>query len=236
VDNASTRCPPTAPSPTCPQPSTTVEEPTGPGPNTLASPTTDRLASRRRSQGTPGSYLDWKRLHFGLPGVRMDRPARLFLCARCRIQVLLCSHCDRGQRYCTAACARQARDAAQRDAARRYQRSRRGRMAHAARTRRWRSRRLACRGGANSVTHQGSQAGVIAAPLAAWTHDTASLPLDATVAAVTPPQDAIDASAAPCCVRCSAPLGTWVRQGFLRRGRPRIPTTLLAGWRHDHSP
>jgi len=87
--------------------------------------------------------------HFGLPGVRMDRPARLFLCARCRTQVVLCSHCDRGQRYCTAACSRQARDAAQRDAAQRYQRSRRGRLAHAARTRRWRSLRLACRGGAN---------------------------------------------------------------------------------------
>ena len=42
----------------------------------------------------------------------MDRPARLFLCARCRTQVLLCSHCDRGQRYCTPACSRQAREAA----------------------------------------------------------------------------------------------------------------------------
>lgn len=173
--------------------------------------------------------------HFGLPGVRMDRPARLFLCARCRTQVLLCSHCDRGQRYCTAACSRQARDAAQRDAAQRYQRSRRGRMAHAARTRRWRSRRLACRVGANSVTHHGSQAGVVAAPLAAWTHDTASLPLDAT-AAVTSSPLTTEAGAAPCCARCSAPLGTWVRQGFLRRGRLRMPATLLAGRRHDHSP
>lgn len=177
--------------------------------------------------------------HFGLPGVRMDRPARLFLCARCRTQVLLCSHCDRGQRYCSAACSRQARDAAQRDAAQRYQRSRRGRMAHAARTRRWRGRRLACRVGANSVTHQGSQAGVGAAPLAAWTHDTASLPLDATAAAATeaPPQLTTEAGAAPCCARCSAPLGPWLRQGFLRRGRPRMPLSAsCAGRRHDHSP
>jgi hypothetical protein len=172
--------------------------------------------------------------HLGLSGVCMDRPARLFLCARCRDQVLLCSHCDRGQRYCGPACSRQARDAAQRDAARRYQRSRRGRMAHAARTRRWRSRRLAHRGVANSVTHQGSQAGVAAAPLAAWTHDTAASTLDAT-AAVTPPQDATELSKPPCCARCSAPLGTWLRQGFLRRGQPRMLATR-AGRHHDHSP
>ena len=29
----------------------------------------------------------------------MDCTARHFLCARCRDQVLLCSHCDRGQQY-----------------------------------------------------------------------------------------------------------------------------------------
>ena len=34
----------------------------------------------------------------------MARSARLFLCARCRDQVLLCSHCDRGQVYCSRAC------------------------------------------------------------------------------------------------------------------------------------
>ena len=163
----------------------------------------------------------------------MTRSARLFLCARCRNQVLLCSHCDRGQRYCSSACSRQARAAAQRAAARRYQRSRGGRMAHAARTRRWRSRRLAHRGGANSVTHQGSQAGVVAAPLVAWTHDTASSSLVAAV--VAPPQITTEVSEPPCCARCSAPLGTWVRQGFLRRGRPRTPT-IAAGRRHDHSP
>ena len=30
--------------------------------------------------------------------------ARLFLCARCRRQVLICSVCDRGQQYCGARC------------------------------------------------------------------------------------------------------------------------------------
>jgi hypothetical protein len=68
----------------------------------------------------------------------MDRPARLYLCVRCRVQVVLCSHCDRGNRYCGRTCRRQARAETQRQAARRYQGSRRGRMAQALRTRHWR--------------------------------------------------------------------------------------------------
>ncbi len=66
-----------------------------------------------------------------------QRPARLFVCARCRAQVLLCSHCDRGNRYCGRDCRGEARDAARREAAKRYQSSQRGRLAHAARSRRW---------------------------------------------------------------------------------------------------
>ena len=52
------------------------------------------------------------------------------MCARCRVQVLLCS---RGQPYCSRACARATREELRREAARRYQRGRAGRMAHAAR-------------------------------------------------------------------------------------------------------
>jgi signal transduction histidine kinase len=36
----------------------------------------------------------------------MDTSGRLFLRARCRAQVLLCSHCDRGNRYCGRSCSR----------------------------------------------------------------------------------------------------------------------------------
>ena len=35
--------------------------------------------------------------------------ARLFLCAGCRMQVVICSCCDRGQIYCAGDCARRAR-------------------------------------------------------------------------------------------------------------------------------
>ena len=76
-------------------------------------------------------------------------PARLFLCVRCKAQVLVCSHCDRGQIYCAQDCAQTARRDAQRAAGRRYQASRRGRVNHAARAGRYRARQ-------NKVTHQGS--------------------------------------------------------------------------------
>jgi len=76
-------------------------------------------------------------------------PARLFLCVRCKAQVLVCSHCDRGQIYCAQGCAQTARRDAQRAAGRRYQASRRGRVNHAARAGRYRARQ-------NNVTHQGS--------------------------------------------------------------------------------
>jgi len=75
--------------------------------------------------------------------------ARLFVCVGCRSQALICSCCDRGQIYCADDCASRARRGAQRDAGRRYQDSRRGRLAHAERARRYRARR-------KNVTHQGS--------------------------------------------------------------------------------
>ena len=80
----------------------------------------------------------------------MQSSARLFNCARCRRQVLICSHCDRGNLYCGARCSRAARRQSTRAATARYQRSRRGRFAHAERQRRYRRRQR------QNVTHQGS--------------------------------------------------------------------------------
>ena len=164
----------------------------------------------------------------------MERPARLFLCARCRVQVVLCSRCDRGNRYCGRSCWRQTREATRREAASRYQRSRRGRMAHSARSRRWRQRhagRGGSGGGEQNVTHQGSQPAVAAAPLAAWTHDTASIRPDATAAAPAPLQPV--PTAPWYCRRCGAPQPAWLRQGFLRHGRH---GAAPAGRRHDAGP
>ena len=39
----------------------------------------------------------------------MQSSARLFNCARCRCQVVICSHCDRGNIYCGKRCSQTAR-------------------------------------------------------------------------------------------------------------------------------
>jgi hypothetical protein len=171
-----------------------------------------------------------------------ERPARLYLCARCRIQVVVCSRCDRGNRYCGRACWRQAREGARREAASRYQRSQRGRMAHAARARRWRQRAAARHGhdgAAHNVTHQGCQPGVAPAPLRAWPHDTTtSSRQDSACQAPDPCDMAPDpapAWAVPAtwyCCGCARAQPQQVRQGFLRHGM----RAAQPGWRHDHSP
>ena len=53
----------------------------------------------------------------------MESTGRRYLCAACRAAVLICSHCDRGQRYCAAGCAQRARAASLRAAGTRYQAS-----------------------------------------------------------------------------------------------------------------
>jgi hypothetical protein len=176
--------------------------------------------------------------HFGGAGVRMDQPARLYLCARCRVQVVLCSRCDRGNRYCGRPCWHQARAEARRQTAQRYQRSRHGRIAHAQRSRRWRQRRAA-RGAddgtgddAHNVTHQGSRPGVSSAPLLACTHDSTTVELADIaddITAHSAAQEPTIARACWACRRCGARQPAALRQGFLRHGLP-------APRRHDHSP
>jgi hypothetical protein len=159
----------------------------------------------------------------------VEHPARLFVCARCRTQVLLCSRCDRGQRYCGRACSRASRLQALRAAGRRYQDSRAGRMAHAARSRRWRQRHrerahaaddAAVDGGGppHFVTHQGSPVLPADAPLAA--PEQAGQQASAASDAVTAPITAR-------CRRCTAPLPPWVRQGFMRHGMRRWPARVI---------
>ena len=84
-----------------------------------------------------------------------EQTGRFFLCARCQAQVLVCSQCDRGQRYCAAGCADITRLNLQREAGKRYQRGRAGRHKHAERMYQWRKRRVAA---AKIVTHHSSLA------------------------------------------------------------------------------
>jgi hypothetical protein len=133
--------------------------------------------------------------------------ARFFLCAGCRDQVFVCSHCDRGQIYCAGTCAQEARAYAQRAAGQRYQMSRQGRLKHAARASRHRARQ-------KIVTHQGSpplsRDGVV--PLAAAV--TTSQPAAATE--VVKRSQALRAGSWHChwCGERCSPL---LRNEFLRR-------------------
>ena len=128
----------------------------------------------------------------------MDLPGRRYLCAGCRTAVLICSHCDRGQRYCTTGCADLARRRSVRAAGRRYQASRRGRHAHANRQQRYRARTALHSLRSQKVTHQGSP------------------PLAVSVQLLSEPSAPVKPVSWHCC-RCRRPLLDWVRQDFLRR-------------------
>lgn len=169
---------------------------------------------------------------FGLPRVVMrDQPARFFLCAGCRKQVLVCSHCDRGQRYCAGECASTTRRALQRDAGKRYQHGRPGRIKHALRTQSWRQRRAIT---AQSVTHQGSPCGPSDAVLAA---DQPTTPATAVRAPVQPcnalPLAPVVSIAAAVAAAPSASLAapftpaTWLCQWCGWRCRPRVRLDFL---------
>ena len=73
----------------------------------------------------------------------MPISARLFLCARCRCQVHICRSCDTGQQYCVGECSALARRERQREANRRYSRTRCARVLNAQRQHRLRLRRAA---------------------------------------------------------------------------------------------
>ena len=170
----------------------------------------------------------------------MERSARLFVCVRCRAQVLLCSHCDRGQLYCTRACSFAGRGERRRETAQRYQRSRGGRLKHAARTACWRQRRRSLRHASagidvDKVTHQGCPPLRTDASLLACETINAGepIPLDAlssSAAPVEPASLATTAFAAALCRRCACALLPHARVGWLRRDRGGIRRRA----RHDH--
>jgi hypothetical protein len=127
---------------------------------------------------------------------------RLFMCARCGCQVVVCGCCDRGQIYCDGDCSELARRQTLHRAGRRWQRTSRGRRMHAARMARYRARQR------QIVTHHGSPApprgDLVAVGATAMPRDDAS--------PAEPPGQAM--TQCHWCGRCCLlPL----RQGFLRR-------------------
>jgi hypothetical protein len=137
-----------------------------------------------------------------------DATGRFFLCARCRAQVLICSCCDRGNIYCEQDCAQRSRCEAQREAGRRYQSGHRGRRKHAERARAYRARQ-------QKVTHQGT--------LQQPTDDVmrkCATPSVSAPTASTPRTPRSSPLQIPWrCHWCGRPCASFVRTGFLRRGR-----------------
>ena len=80
----------------------------------------------------------------------MCTSARLFQCALCSRQTVICRHCDRGQQYCSAECSDKARQISLKRANEKYRRSTRSQHANAQRQRRYRQRQQ------KKVTYQGS--------------------------------------------------------------------------------
>ena len=127
----------------------------------------------------------------------MEIPGRRYLCANCRKAVTICSHCDRGHRYCGEGCSQATRRRAVREAGQRYQATRQGRHRHAERQRRYRVRMALHAIPSQKVTHQGSPSGPA---------------VDLLTAEPTVPEKPLSWH----CDHCHRPLPAGVRQDFLR--------------------
>jgi len=103
----------------------------------------------------------------------MKRTARLYYCALCHCQVMICSDCDRGNIYCNQGCAHKARQTTLREAGKHYQQSYPGKLRHAHRQRRYRERLKQPR---KKVTHQDCQKMKVAASLSCVCQTVKSAP------------------------------------------------------------
>jgi hypothetical protein len=71
----------------------------------------------------------------------MEHSARIFNCARCHNQVIICGCCDRGNIYCGSTCSQESRKESHRKSDKRYQDTYRGRLNHANRQKSYRERK-----------------------------------------------------------------------------------------------
>ena len=142
---------------------------------------------------------------------------RTFTCVHCHGVVLVCSYCDRGQRYCSKRCRDQARRIRQRQAGQRYQRTHKGRCAHDRRQQRYRKRQQQ-----KEVTHQCSQevgSGDLLAP-------ELSVAPELNVVAVAATSKVVPRWH---CHWCGRTLARVVRHGFLRHAELQNPLTQWFG-------
>ncbi len=132
--------------------------------------------------------------------------ARFYLCARCRLQSVICRTCDRGQIYCAGDCASASRRQSQREACQRYNKTHRARTLNAERQRRYRLRQRTQTN--ERVTDQGSRTVAV--------HASSSASIEKRVAnhflsATTPAGRIV-------CHHCACECAASVRLGFLKYG------------------
>ena len=133
----------------------------------------------------------------------MSYTGRLYHCQRCHAQVILCSRCDRGQRYCLGECSQIARTESSRRAGKKYRSSRAGRFNNAQRQQRFRAKNQ------QKVTHHGSPE--------KRPHALLPVRLKTLAERQKPPLS----SAVSYCHHCGAVCESFLRQDFLHEQRSR---------------
>ncbi len=145
----------------------------------------------------------------------METSARLYNCARCHQQVILCSYCDHGNIYCFDGCAQQTRNISLREANKRYRESPLGRQNAARRQAEFRQRKRLEESSIPSsescaekkVTHQGSEEDQPPASIAGE-------PIEGSVGEYH-------------CHCCGRPVAFHLRSGFIRHQRNALSGSLL---------
>ena len=140
----------------------------------------------------------------------MKKNARLYHCVRCHCQVIICSHCDRGNIYCCS-CASLARQESLRAADQRYQNTHQGKLKHAQRQKRYRARQTE---NEIKVTDQGIPG----------SSNQLSLNTKENKSKKRLSKTNFDQL---CCHFCENPCYQLLRQGFLRTGSPQ---TVSINW------
>jgi hypothetical protein len=130
----------------------------------------------------------------------MKLSTRIYHCARCHCQVVICSDCDRGNVYCNTGCAKDARTESLSQANKKYQSSRKGRFSNAARQQRFRLQKK------QIVTDQGS-----ASPEA-----DALLPDDTKKQIHVVQKARVSEKMHICCHFCQRECDLYLRLGFIR--------------------
>ena len=132
------------------------------------------------------------------PFISMQTSSRLYQCLRCHAPVIICHHCDHGNRYCPNGCSKIARRASLIRASKKYQQSCAGRLNNAVRQKRFREQKK------QIVTHQSCQVIRLSAMLKKppLTLRSASYPLKNTAVVY--------------CHHCEAVCCPFLRHDFLR--------------------